>query len=168
MTGITHPLILTLTLNEEAHLFLTSIRNKYFPADRNFLEAHLTLFHHLPFTDTILSSLKEIIRPCPVLSLHITEVVFTGRGVAYKVICPSLLQLHKKLQTEWQAFLIPQDKARLWPHITVQNKVAPHVARKTRDELQETFIPFTAYGIGVTVWEYLDGPWKKAETLYFT
>jgi hypothetical protein len=42
------PLILTLSLDKASHQFLTGLRQKYFPPHRNFLSAHVTLFHAIP------------------------------------------------------------------------------------------------------------------------
>jgi len=42
------PLILTLKLDEESQAFFDKQRALYFPPERNFLKAHLTLFHQLP------------------------------------------------------------------------------------------------------------------------
>lgn len=43
-----NPLVLTLTLDKSSQHFLTSLRSKYFPKHRNFLNAHVTLFHAIP------------------------------------------------------------------------------------------------------------------------
>jgi hypothetical protein len=42
------PLILTLTFDERAFAFFEERRRRYFPPERNFIPAHLTLFHALP------------------------------------------------------------------------------------------------------------------------
>lgn len=162
------PLILTLRLNEEAFLFFNTLRQKYFPPERNYLSAHLTLFHHLPANE---SSIEEelilLAQKQALLSLAITEVVSIGRGVAYKIECPPLVQLHKQLQNKWQAWLTPQDKQKLWPHVTVQNKVAPQTAKETLIQLKESFKPFTATGIAFDLWQYEGGPWKFLRSFPF-
>ncbi len=70
------------------------------------------------------------------------------------------MQLHGFLQQQWQPWLIPQDRHKLWPHITIQNKVAPATAKALQQELAQNFTPFTAWGTGLSLWEYLGGPWK--------
>lgn len=42
------PLILTLLLDTATEAHLTILRTKYFPPARNYLSAHVTLFHALP------------------------------------------------------------------------------------------------------------------------
>ena len=162
------PLILTCLLNQEAGLFFDRLRKKHFPPERNFLEAHLTLFHHLPAEEpSLLSDIRELCHRQTVIDLEIKEVVFTGKGVAYRIDSPALKQLHNGLQQRWKEWLIPQDRQGLWPHITVQNKVDPGTARQLQKELSEEFTPFQATGTGLQVWEYLGGPWKLMETYLF-
>lgn len=42
------PLILTLWLDDDAARHFNELRQRYFPRERNYLDAHLTLFHALP------------------------------------------------------------------------------------------------------------------------
>ena len=155
------PSILTLQLDEDAFQFFNEQRQAHFPPERNFLSAHLTLFHHLPPNDQmIVEDIRTIAAVQERLSLNITEVVSIGKGVAYKVECLPLQKLHKSLQEKWQPHLTAQDRQKLWPHITVQNKVTPDVAKQTLAQLQTFFKPFMAYGIGLTLWSYEGGPWR--------
>lgn len=43
-----HPLILCLKLDKATQSFLTDLRTKHFPSNRNYLAAHVTLFHAIP------------------------------------------------------------------------------------------------------------------------
>ncbi|OOQ62036.1 2'-5' RNA ligase family protein [Mucilaginibacter pedocola] len=167
--AIENPLLLTLSLDAEAKLYFNKLRKKYFPAERNFLDAHLMLFHQIPAgEETIIENIASAASKFGPMDLQITQVVCIGRGVAYKVECAALMQLHKHLQQQWQHWLIPQDKQKLWPHITVQNKVEPAVAKQLSAELSASFSPFTACGTGLTLWEYLGGPWQFVQQFDFT
>ena len=42
------PLILTAQLPPDLHSWATRLRDEHFPPERNYLEAHVTLFHALP------------------------------------------------------------------------------------------------------------------------
>ena len=42
------PLILTAQLPDDMHARYTALRDAHFPPERNYLEAHVTLFHALP------------------------------------------------------------------------------------------------------------------------
>lgn len=78
------PLIVTLTLDTAAQAFFNRLRHQYFPPERNFLQAHLTLFHHLPPNEkSIVATLENISAHQLPLQLSTVKVVSIGRGVAY-------------------------------------------------------------------------------------
>jgi 2'-5' RNA ligase len=157
------PLILTLALEEKAFTFFNALRKIYFPPERNFIDAHLTLFHHLPNEALVTDTVKKLAAGQSRFILEVREPKLIGNGVAYKIECPALVQLHKSLQEEWSAFLIPQDKQRLWPHVTVQNKVPSEDAKQLLLFLQQNFSGFTTAGVALQLWEYHRGPWKLKE-----
>ncbi|HUQ97361.1 MAG TPA: 2'-5' RNA ligase family protein [Chitinophagaceae bacterium] len=162
------PHILTLALNPEAETFFDALRQQHFPAARNFLKAHLTLFHHLPpHEPAIMQTIETLCNQQPLFTLQVTGVAGIGRGVAYKLESAVLQQWHKQLQQQWQPWLLPQDKQKIWPHVTVQNKVAPPVATKLLHQLQQTFTPFEATAPGLRLWNYLGGPWELVRTFSF-
>lgn len=163
------PLILTLQLDAPAQAFFDALRRQHFPAERNFLAAHLTLFHHLPATERpdIEAYLSVLCRTQPPLPLRVTGLQFLGRGVAYALTSPETDALHQQLQAHWQAHLTPQDRQRRRPHVTVQNKVAPDAARALLAELTAGFAPFEATGLGLQLWAYRGGPWELLRTFPF-
>lgn len=161
------PLILTLALNAEAEDFFNALRQQHFPRERNFLAAHLTLFHHLPHGLQIFDELTALRAKQKRFALNVTGIASIGRGVAFKIESDLLQALHKRLQQQWQPWLIPQDRQRLWPHVTVQNKVAPETAQALLQELQQKFSPFEIRALGVKLWNYLGGPWELKETFLF-
>ncbi len=162
------PLILTACLSEEAQSFFNQQRKRYFPPERNFIEAHLTLFHHLPDEDnTITQTIEALCLQQKRIELSVTEPRGIGKGVAYKIESKVLISLHKKLQQEWREKLTMQDRQGLWPHITIQNKVTPDEAKQTLTQIEESFVPFTAYATGLILWRYLNGPWQVYRSFPF-
>ncbi|MBC6988873.1 2'-5' RNA ligase family protein [Hymenobacter sp. BT491] len=156
------PLILTLELDEKSAAFFNELRRQHFPRERNYLDAHLTLFHHLPghrFSE-ISEALALRCRAQPIIALAVTGVQFLGRGVAYALDSHELQQLHQELQAQWLPDLTPQDQQKRRPHVTIQNKVAPEVARLLYQQLTAEFAPFEALGTALQLWEYRGGPWK--------
>lgn len=101
------------------------------------------------------------------IELRATGLRSLGRGVAIVVSAPGLVAVRETLSREWSSWLTPQDAARIAPHVTVQNKVAADVARRTLAELQAEFEPFTATGEGLLLWNYLGGPWDLARRFRF-
>lgn len=155
------PLILTLALDERNQTFFNALRKQHFPPERNYLDAHLTLFHHLPPNeDQVTNNIEQACQAYRPMPLQVTEVKSIGNGVAYALTCPELTRLHKHLQQQWETWLIPQDRQKLWPHITIQNKVDPKRAMLLREELRQVFEPFTATGTGLNLFSYQSGPWQ--------
>lgn len=163
------PLILTLTLDDVSQQFFNQLRRKHFPPERNFLDAHLTLFHHLPAHEPqVMLDIEQVVNTSKVMTLLVAEVKSIGNGVAYKIECAQLQSLHKQLQQQWAQWLIPQDAQKLWPHITVQNKVEPAKAWLLKQELEYEFQPFEIKGLGLSLFEYHGGPWKFVNKFKFT
>jgi 2'-5' RNA ligase len=163
------PLILTLTLDQATQDYFNALRKEHFPPERNYLDAHLTLFHHLPANEPqIIIYIETAAKSNPLMKLQVTELKSVGNGVAYKLECPELLRLHKELQEQWAAWLIPQDRQKLWPHVTIQNKVELAKALLLKAQLEESFVPFEATGTGLSLFEYKGGPWDFIREFEFT
>jgi hypothetical protein len=163
-------LILTLTLDEASQAFFDAQRKAHFPPKINYLSAHLTLFHALPGgEETAISEHLATVAASQrgPLPLAVTGVKFMGRGVMYTLHNPELPALHRGLQQQWQPWLSAQDQQGLRPHITVQNKVDPAVARALLTELESGFQPFTAQGTGLALWAYRGGPWERRQVFPF-
>lgn len=162
------PLILTLVLDNESQEYFNQLRKKHFPPEKNFLDAHLTLFHNLPADEEqIRKLLQEVSTNHSTIQLNATEVRSIGAGVAYKVESDELIKLHQYLQKQWRDWLIPQDQHKLWPHVTVQNKVEHATAVELQQQLAQNFKPFAIQGVGLALWEYLNGPWRLVKTYNF-
>ena len=91
-----------------------------------------------------------------------------GRGVALVVDAPPLMILRRALADRWRDVLTPQDRQGFRPHVTVQNKVQPIEAERLLADLQGSFQPMTAAGIGLLLWRYLGGPWERRALFRFT
>jgi hypothetical protein len=162
------PLILTLKLDTQTQQYFDDLRRQHFPPERNYLDAHLTLFHHLPAHELqLITDIEIAAQTYPKLQLGVTEIKSIGNGVAFKIECPKLLQLHLYLQKQWVQWLIPQDRQKLWPHVTVQNKVDPAQAMLLKSRLEQNFKPFEATGNGLSLFEYRGGPWKFIRNFEF-
>ncbi len=161
------PLILTLALDKNDFNYFNSLRQKYFPAERNFIDAHLTLFHALANELTVTNTVKEICNNHSSFITTVKALVSIGNGVAFTIESQELMQLHKSLQNKWLEFLSNQDKQKLWPHITIQNKVPANEAKYVLNELQKNFRPFSLPAKGLQLWEYLNGPWRFVDEFLF-
>lgn len=158
------PLILTLALHPEDQARFDRLRAQHFPADRNFIPAHVTLFHHLPGAEqdaiaTLLAREAAAVAPFPV---EVHGLRFLGRGVAYELRAPALSAMRGRLARAWADRLTPQDAQGFRPHVTIQNKAPPEEARALHGAMQAGFAPFAVRATGLRLWHYLGGPWEQA------
>jgi hypothetical protein len=154
------PLILTLRLDAASQAFFNAQRKLYFPPERNFLDAHLTLFHQLPNEQATFDYFAKLnLSP---FDLNVTGLMNLGAGVAYRLESTELVKLHKQFSLQFSSVLIPQDRQGFRPHISVQNKTTPDVAKKLFTELSKTFTAFTGKAAGLDLWVYEGGPWRHA------
>lgn len=152
--------ILTAALEAEKQAWLDELRARHFPKERNFLKAHLTIFHRLtPAQKNCLEAVKLPDEPLPV---RFDTLRLLGYGVAVNVDCPSLLILRAELVRAIGGEVTKQDKQKFRPHVTIQNKVEPSVARELYQVLSAGFIAREGAVTGLQFWKYLGGPWERA------
>ena len=159
---MTAPIILTAEMGKVDQAWANALRRAHFPPERNHLDAHITLFHHLPpgHLPKIKSRLAALASECPPPVAWLNEIMLLGRGVAYRIDSRELLSLRDELAHDFSGLLIPQDQARPRLHITVQNKVEPSVAKALHAELCATFQPSPLAISGLAAHYYWGGPWE--------
>ncbi len=147
---------------------LDRLRKAHFPIPLNHIPAHLSLIHQLPGErlDEVTLSLREV-APAGPIPLELSGLRLLGRGVAYEVTSPLLMDLHKSIARRWTKALIPQDRQTFTPHVTIQNKTSPQAARALRDAMARDFQPIRGHGVGLLVWRYLGGPWRLERRIGF-
>jgi len=84
-----------------------------------------------------------------------------GGGVAFRVVSPDLDHIRDILATDFHGLLGAQDMGGWRPHVTIQNKVVPKVARALITELERNFVLRSLAISGLGVHRYLGGPWEK-------
>ncbi len=163
------PLVLTALLEPAVQARFEALRRLHFPAERNQVPAHVTLFHQLPGREleAVRRRLRAVCGQVPPQAVAVTEVQFRGSGVAYKLRSPGLVDVRGELADGWDTLLIPQDRAGFQPHMTVQNKAEPAVARESYRMLSSEFRPFDTLATGIAIWRYCGGPWEALGTAAF-
>ena len=162
------PLILTAALDAASQAVFDDLRRAHFPPSRNHLAAHVTLFHALPGDEEariVQDVAAAATRPAP--DVEVARVRSLGRGVAYDLRSPALEEVRAHLAGGWAGRLSRQDQAGFRPHVTVQNKVDPAVARALLADLQRDFEPWTCTAVGLSLWWYRGGPWEHLVTTPF-
>ena len=159
----TAPIIVAAEFGGADFAWLDGLRRAYFPPERNRITAHLTLFHHLPpsLLDELDTRLKAATKGIARPAAAITEPMSLGRGVALRVRCAALSDIRADLGEAFEGLLIPQDQAGWRPHITIQNKVEPAVAKTLYASLAAD--PTLARPLvitGIATHYYRGGPWE--------
>lgn len=163
------PFIVTALLPPDLHRWATALRTRHFPPERNYLEAHVTLFHALPASAAgeVRRALAEAAAACAPVPGKLVGVMSLGRGTALKLESPAMLALRDRLAGRFHGLLTAQDSHRPRLHVTIQNKVAPEQARALQAELagQVEPRPFAFRGLGLYI--YRDGPWEAVHAYPF-
>jgi hypothetical protein len=84
-----------------------------------------------------------------------------GEGTAFRVESPALEAIREDLAGALHGLLMPQDLAPWRPHVTIQNKVEPRLARTLRQQLETGFEPRPLQIRALASWRYLGGPWER-------
>ena len=159
--------ILTIRFDPVSQAHFESMRQRHFPPERNLVPAHLTLFHVLPVSEEICSTLTAIASTTQVFPIDVTGLRSLGRGVAYSLAGPELHSVHRLLSFSFAALLHPQDKQKFRPHVVIQNKSTEAQAGDLLSALQASFQAFTVQAQGLDLWHYRDGPWELATQFDF-
>ncbi len=159
---MTAPIIITAEMGKADKAWTTGLRRAHFPPERNYLDAHITLFHHLPpgYLAEIKTRLSALAAAYPAPTAFLSDVILLGNGVAYRIESPELLSMRDELAAAFHGLLTPQDMARPRLHITIQNKVEPVVAKALYAELSVRFRPRPLHILGLCAHHYLGGPWQ--------
>ena len=164
MTGQgTAPLILTAELPLDLYSWATQLRTDHFPPERNFLKAHVTLFHALPhFVEGELREvLGRIAAQSPPVPARLEGVMGLGSGTALRLSSPAMLDLRAEIAERFTGLLTGQDGHPPRLHITVQNKVTPAEAKALQARLGLTVEPRAFAFTGIALHRYLGGPWEN-------
>jgi hypothetical protein len=155
-------LIVTAEIAPRDFSWIEGLRRAHYPAERNRVPAHLTIFHALPPSAemelrTRLGQAARAARP----TANIAGLMDLGGGVAFRIVSPDLDRLREELADGLYGLLGAQDSGGWRPHVTIQNKVAPKVARALITSLERGFVqrPLAIGGLGLH--RYLGGPWER-------
>lgn len=155
------PLIVTAELPGALQSRADQLRAAHFPPERNYLRAHVTLFHALP--PMVEGELKDALafeaRAAPVRA-RLEGVMNLGRGTALRLSSPAMLDLRERLADRFHGLLTPQDQQAPRLHVTIQNKVAPSVAKALQATLAPTMEPRDFAFAGLALHRYCGGPWE--------
>ena len=154
-------LIVTAELGGEDFAWLDALRRRQYPPERNQLPAHLTVFHALaPSAEREIRDRLADFAAGPAPAAHIAGIMDLGGGVALRVVSDELDALRDGLAHDLHGLLGAQDAGGWRPHVTIQNKVSPKIARDLVRSLEKELKlrPLRIAGLGLH--RYLGGPWQ--------
>ena len=162
------PLVVTALFGDGDNGWLQALRRAHYPADRNLVPAHLTLFRQLPP-----SAEEELARRLAAYAATaapeaaIAGILDLGGGTALRVESEGLEDIRHDLALALRGLLTAQDMGPWRPHVTIQNKVEPKAARALQARLRAGFERRPLAIRGLALWRYLGGPWAPVKQFVF-
>ncbi|MBC2777937.1 2'-5' RNA ligase family protein [Parasphingopyxis marina] len=164
------PIVVTALFGPKDFAWLDGLRKRHFPAARNLVPAHLTLFHHLPPTvaDELKRRLSAETRGLPPPAARISKPMLLGQGVAFRVVSDGLEEIREGIADAFETLLVPQDRRGWQPHVTIQNKADSEDAKALFATLSRDFKPRPLAIAGLASWYYRGGPWEPLSRHMFS
>ena len=156
------PFIVTAELPGDVFAWADGLRRAHFPPERNWLQAHVTLFH--AFAPSLREELRGLLGKiaaefAPPVA-RIEGLMDLGKGTAIALRSPATLAIRESIAEHFHGALTAQDAHPPRLHITIQNKVTPQAAKALQCALAEA-IPrreFAITGLGLHL--YLGPHWE--------
>jgi hypothetical protein len=155
-------LILTAEIAAADLAWLDGLRRAHYPPERNRVRAHLTMFHALP--PSAKSEVRRrlaMLASAPPPKAQIAGLMNLGGGVAYRIASPDLDRIRDALAQDLHGLLGAQDACGWQPHVTIQNKVAPKIARSLIAALESGIAPRPLAISGLGLHRYMGGSWEE-------
>ena len=163
------PLIVTAELPADVQAWAERLRKAHYPAERNRVAAHVTLFRALPPSceAELRDALAAATRGQAPVPARLGGAMSLGTGTALAIASLAMLALRADLAERLHGLLTPQDLAEPCLHVTVQNKVSEKEARALQAELGRAFEPRDFRFAGLALHRYLGGPWEPIKRWSF-
>lgn len=163
------PLILTAELPGDLQRWANDLRTRHFPPERNYLDAHVTLFHALPpqVEAELCALLARLAAEYAPLAARLEGLMNLGRGTALKLSSPAMLDLRRLIADRFHGMLTGQDSHAPRLHVTIQNKVSPAEAKALQAELAGTIAARDFAFPGLALFRYRGGPWEAVRRFAF-
>ncbi|MBO9623610.1 MAG: 2'-5' RNA ligase family protein [Sphingomonas sp.] len=156
------PLVVTALFGRQDQAWFNALRREHYPPERNMVDAHLTLFHQLPpsAADELKHRLVQETRGIRAPRAKVAGLMSLDGGVAYRIESPELAAIREGLLHAFAGLLTAQDAGRWRPHVTIQNKVRPVLAKTVLAALSRDFAPREVEIAGLASWWYRGGAWE--------
>jgi hypothetical protein len=161
-------LIVLAELGKADFAWLDALRRRHYPAERNRVPAHLTLFRSLPPSaeDEVRRSLSRA-ASAAAPATEISGVLDMDSGVALRVHSEPLYEIRDQLAEEFRGLLTAQDEGRWTAHVTIQNKAEPRIARQLLRQMRASFEPRPLEISGLELVRYVERAWEPVARYAF-
>lgn len=156
-------MIVTFKMDDNSQEIFNHLRQRYFPKERNYLNAHITLFHNIADEALNAHIWQELEAEMP-FEIEFANPFFMGFGTAIEIRSSKLIQLTEMLQRHFCDLLSTQDRRTKKPHITLQNKMPAFIAKQDYESICKEWTPIKGFIIGYEFYEYQSGSWKQLKT----
>lgn len=162
------PFIVTAELPEDIFAWSNGLRAEHFPPERNWLKAHVTLFHS--FAPSLREELPRFLRRMAgefaPPAARVDGLMDLGGGTALAIRSPAMLAVREMIADHFWDMLTRQDQGGKKLHITIQNKVdratALALQQQLGPQLRQRHFSFTGLGLHLYRNPHWDavGVWK--------
>ncbi|KAK9896187.1 hypothetical protein P389DRAFT_180032 [Cystobasidium minutum MCA 4210] len=170
------PVIVSAWLDDPIQEHFSGLRSKYFPAHRNYIQGHITLFQTLPSEslDLILQTLQQECSATPPFEIFCEPYKLTPNAVVYIPLkADKLISIRGNLRGSFKKNfdMTHQDvNPHYKPHATIVNKVTKEEAARVFKEVKR--LPRDeklkhGRALGLDVWFYRGGPWEHIRRISF-
>ncbi|MBH5322865.1 2'-5' RNA ligase family protein [Aurantiacibacter sediminis] len=163
------PLIVTAQLPKDLQGWANRLRQEHFPPERNYLDAHVTLFHSLPPSceGEVRECLITMAREYAPVPARLAGIMSLGGGTALKLESDAMRRVRDEIANRFHGMLTSQDQHSPRLHVTVQNKVTSKEAKALQAELAPQVIERDFTFPGLELHAYQGGPWDHLGTFTF-
>ena len=157
------PFIVTAQLPPDILAWADGLRRAHYPAHRNRLKAHVTLFH--AFAPSLREELRGVLARTAgeyaPPQAWLDGIMRLGGGTALAIESPCLLEIRERVAEHFHGALTAQDSHAPRLHITIQNKVSEHQARALQQGLDAVLKPRKFSFRGLEMHLYREAYWEK-------
>jgi hypothetical protein len=163
------PLIVLALFPPPLQARLEALRRAHYPAERNRVPAHCTLFHAVPgmVADELVHELAALAARHAPPRARMERVIDLDGGTALAVDSPDLTALRDRISDRFHGMLTGGDAVRARFHVTVQNKVLPREARALQVELAGQWRSLETPIAALAAHRVIDGLWHSVTTVAF-
>ncbi len=156
------PFIVAGELPADVLAWADGLRRAHYPPERNWLKAHVTLFHSFApsLKEALPRYLSAMAGEYAPPAAEVTGLMDLGKGTAIAVRSPGLLAIRDRIAEHFWDLLTRQDQGGKKLHITIQNKVPRDDALALQRSLEPALPHPKFHFVGLALHIYRNPYWE--------